>query len=207
MPMTKRIISVLALCTALAACGRGSVTGSVGENTFGAPSALSVCSGYGCVYKEPITLTKADHARLQRIMMPKAKDAAAERQKIAEAIAVMERMSLSKLRFHRDTAFAYQKLRGLRGQMDCVDESLNTIAYLTYLQKQGWLTYHKPISTFAERGFLLDGRYPHKSARIRQNNGQDWAVDSWFKANGQQPIITPLKAWYKQRNNSTNYGT
>ncbi|MEL6784595.1 MAG: hypothetical protein AAFO61_09225, partial [Pseudomonadota bacterium] len=201
-----RQLVILAACAALVGCAGRTVTGSVSENAYGAPALLSVCSGFGCIYKEKVAFSKREQARLQRIM-GQPKTAAQERKRIGRAVATMERMSRRKLRFHRDSAFAYQKHRGLRGQMDCVDESLNTTAYMAFLQSRGLLKHHKVIARYAERGFLLDGRYPHKSARIRENGGADWAVDSWYKADGKPPVIVPLKAWYKQRNRASDYTT
>lgn len=206
MDMQIRPLFCLIACMALAACSGRTVTGSVGERSYAAPAFISVCSGFGCEYKDSAGFSQRDYARLKRIM-GKPKNAASERKRLAKAIAAMERMSWRKLRYHRDAPRAYQKHRGLRGQMDCVDESLNTTAYLTYLQQRGLMKHHKVISSYAERGFLLDGRYPHKSARIRENGGPDWAVDSWYKADGKAPIIMPLAAWYKQRNSAADYGT
>ena len=89
--------------------------------------------------------------------------------------------------------------------MDCVDESLNTTQYLTFLHRTGLLKHHVPVKSYAERGFLLDGRYPHKSARMRQKGGKQWAVDSWKGDDGALPEVMPLSVWYKQDNNASNY--
>jgi len=42
---------------------------------------------------------------------------------------------------------------------------------------------------------LIDGRYPHWTAAVRDNSGKDWAVDSWFEVAGGPPDIVPLSYW------------
>ena len=181
--------------------------GTVESSAYGAPTkALTVCSGYGCIIKDKLTLGEDVASELQRIMEPGRESAEAERAALRQAIAYMETAARAKLRFtSKDVEFSYQRHVGKRGQMDCVDESLNTISYLKYLHAKGLLRYHTPIARFAERGALFDGRYPHKTARMRDRQGVDWAVDSWKTANGGLPEIFLLSKWYKLRNSADNY--
>jgi len=166
---------------------------------------MKICSGYGCVISNQMTFGPDDFKTLSAIMNAGSGSPAAERKAIKSAISYMEKTTRNSLRYSADTAFSYQKHAGKRGQMDCVDESLNTTAYLKYLYKNGLLKHHTPISNYASRGLLIDGRYPHKSARMKQKGGQAWAVDSWKSNNGGQPEIMPLSVWYKDKNSASDY--
>ena len=162
-------------------------------------SKLKICSGYGCIYKEEFGFTASQARKLKSILAQGASSAKAERKAVGQAITQMERMTRARLRFSRDVKKAYQKNAGRRGQMDCVDESLNTTQYLTYLHRNGWLKHHRPRRSYAERGFILDGRYPHKSAVMIDKANKGWAVDSWPRDGGEPPQIMPLSKWYRAR--------
>ena len=73
------------------------------------------------------------------------------------------------------------------------------------LQSEGLLKFHKVDRHYANRGLLLDGRYPHKSARITALNGEQWAVDPWKTPTGGAAEVMPLKQWYKERNSAAQY--
>ena len=117
----------------------------------------------------------------------------------------METASRNRLNYSKDVEFSYQRHAKKRGQMDCVDESLNTISYLKHLKSRGLLRHHTPLRSYAERGLLVDGRYPHKSARMRDSQGVDWAVDSWKTPNGGEPEVFLLAKWYRENNDASNY--
>ena len=206
-PRLASLSSVAALCLLLAGCSSTSLDGGTAErSTYAAPSnVLTVCSGYGCIIKDKLTFVDEVPAELEKIMEPGRESAEAERAALRQAIAYMEREAKKSLRYQNDVEFSYQRHSGKRGQMDCVDESLNTITYLKYLSSRGLLRHHKPLNRFAERGLLVDGRYPHKSARMRDSQGVDWAVDSWKTPNGGLPEVFLLSQWYKERNGAEHY--
>ncbi len=81
-----------------------------------------------------------------------------------------------------------------RGQMDCIDESTNTRAFLLYLSGRGLLKFHK-VGRNESRGFFLDKRYPHFTATISDPSGARWAVDSWYGPMGSAPDILPYGEW------------
>ena len=156
----------MAAAVLLAACTASSDNAlNPGVSTYALKvQQMNICSGYGCIYSDKFAFTESDAVRLEQIMQKGADNASAERVAVAEAIGVMEEITLRRIRFGRDVEKAYQRNLSRRGQMDCVDESLNTTAYLKYLYENGWLRHHKPRKHYAERGLLIDGRYPHKSA-------------------------------------------
>ena len=166
---------------------------------------MKVCSGYGCIISDRFEFTGNEKSRLRSIMAGGTQSPSAERGAVALAISTMETMARSHLRYKPDVEFSYQKNAGKRGQMDCVDESLNTTTYLQYLSASGLLKHHTPLKTYAARGLIIDGRYPHKSARMRDASGTDWAVDSWKGKNGAKPEVMLLSKWYRDRNSASNY--
>jgi hypothetical protein len=78
--------------------------------------------------------------------------------------------------------------------MDCIDESTNTRSLLRYLEQQKLLTHHT-VASNASRGVLIDGRYFHSTAVLRDSAGVKWAVDSWPAPMGGAPDVLPLDVW------------
>ena len=178
----------------------------LGTTNFGASSAhaassnvIKVCSGYGCIISDRFSFTVEDNQHLIKSMANSTGTASGEREAIAQTIGLMERKARAKLRYRPDVRKAYIKNSSKRGQMDCVDESLNTTAYLKHLHALGLLKFHKPNRRYAERGFILDGRYPHKSAVITDQTGKRWTVDSWYGDDGQSAQVMEHAKWRKVR--------
>ena len=182
----------------LAACSQ---TGEVQLTaSYAAPDAtLKVCSGYDCPIEERFSLREADRGRLAAIMAKGRASAEAERAAIREAIAAMERIARRELRFRPDVRLSWQRHRGKRGQMDCVDESINTREYLTWLAANGHLEHHTVLRSIAERGLIPGNWHPHKSAQIRSADGTAWVVDSWKGDDGERPEIMRTAAWRVDR--------
>ncbi|MCP1198811.1 hypothetical protein [Notoacmeibacter sp. MSK16QG-6] len=179
----------------LAGCKATSGTVTRIDDGTSAPSTLSVCSGFGCKFREHFTISAKERAHLRSIMAQGSVSPDAERRAIRRATALMERLAQRKLGFAADAPLSHQRHAKQRGQMDCYDESQNTRTYLDWLQSAGMIRHHKSLRKIAQRGYLLDGRYPHKTALIRETSGKVWAVDSWRGRNGQPPEIIPLSRW------------
>jgi len=78
--------------------------------------------------------------------------------------------------------------------MDCVDEATNTTSYLSVLAANGLLRHHEVLRPMAKDAPL---RWTHYFAVIRdKTTGQRWAVDSFMRPNGQEPIIMEAEKWY-----------
>jgi hypothetical protein len=82
-------------------------------------------------------------------------------------------------------------------QLDCVDESTNSTTYLRMMERDGLLRYHRVGSRAARArsgGFIIG--WPHFTAVIEEiASGEKWAVDSWFRNNGEPPEVVPLSLW------------
>jgi len=120
--------------------------------------------------------------------------AEAEREQIRKAIGWMEILVGERTPTHLDKAMDKLIPSDSPGQMDCIDESLNTTTYLKLFEGAGWLHHHRVIDR-AYRAALLD---QHWSAQIEEiGSGNRFVVDSWFADNGYMPFIQSTADWMK----------
>ena len=159
------------------------------------PAAFSVCHSHSCQKVTNTGLTTEEWRQVRQIFIPSAKSAEAERRQIGEAIAYLERTVGRKIGTDKDRARNFSWHFGSGGsQLDCIDESTNSTTYMTLMANDGLLQWHR-VSETETRGFVLFG-WPHTTAVIQEKrNGNQWAVDSWFYDNGQEPAILPLSVW------------
>ena len=154
---------------------------------------FSVCYDWGCSSHAVLSLPEHHWRSIQDIFEPAARTAEDERRQIARAVASLERYTGAALGTSRDEA-RNNTADSDRYQLDCVDEALNTTSYLRLLDSAHLLRWHR-VETPIHRGNPLT-RTAHHTAVIRQtDSGEEFAVDSWFEANGKQPYIVPLKIW------------
>jgi len=159
------------------------------------PPLIKVCANYGCKYKAEVQLGNEDWRRLQQLFASSASSPEQERQRIAEAIALMEALVGDKTGTAADQA--RNGATGEPGQLDCIAESLNTDRYLRLFEKQGWLRWHRVAERVKRTPWIFD---VHWSALIEEKtSGQLFTVDSWFFANGRPPYIQPLADWKAKR--------
>lgn len=166
------------------------------------------CHGYGCKTIDRIELSKADWKHLGKVFKPKARDAQAERAKIAEAIGLWERKVGALNGTDEDIHGTFMKLGA--NQLDCVDESTNTTIYMLAMKEEGLIRFHDILAPTARMPIIHAGRWPHQTAVIREGeNGALYAVDSWFHDNGAAAEIVPLEVWksgWKPEQNDTQDG-
>lgn len=159
-------------------------------------ATFSVCHGYDCYYRTRVILTKKDEQRIRSLLAKASRSAAAERKAIRRAVAIFEQRSTLAIGVRDEPRMRFGKGR-IKGQMDCIDESTNTDAFLRYLHSRQWLKYHAPARK-AARGSFFDGRYPHWTAVIEENGAGRWAVDSWYEPGGGPPDIMALEEWKRR---------
>ncbi len=161
------------------------------------PNQMSVCHGNGCLDLSYVSLTPEQWQELRGLFHPLARSAEEERERLRRAIALMEKFSGAATGTWMDKGGTFN---GGGGQMDCIDESINTTLYMTVFLKYGLMREHR-IEDRVTRGWFLGG-WPHTTAVIRETavlreKGSSglWAVDSWFLDNGEPPFILPLETW------------
>jgi len=189
--------SALMLLTVLAACQSSGSSSNLSVAANG-KKEVKICSGFGCIYSAQLAFSGADLEHMQSVMRKDFATPADERKSIANLVAWKERLAQTKLRMVTDTRLTYQRDAGKVGQMDCVDESNNTLAFIQFLDREGLLKFNKPTNIVG-RGFLFDGRYPHRTAVVKDSKGEDWAIDSWKEDGGELPQVVELAVWKKER--------
>lgn len=158
------------------------------------PSRFSVCYNTGCRELQVVALTAAQWRQIESVFRHQYDRPAQERVLIKIALQRMERF------VGRLTGTSHDKAKNARGffagsnQMDCIDEATNTTLYLVMMQKAGLLKFHS-VEKIAHRFFPLL-MLPHSSAVIRErHSNRKYAVDAWFRDNGQPPYIISLRRW------------
>lgn len=182
---------LLAVCGAFAGC-TSAPQGVGGGGERGAPVVLAICHGFGCKFTTRVGLTPKDERALAGYFRS-VRTAKAERDAISRAVKYAENRATAVIGI-RDRAKSSSREAGHAGQMDCIDESGNTRALLLYLARKGLLRHHT-VERNVSRGFLLDGRYFHSTAVIRETGGRSWAVDSWYEPAGGAPDIMLVDEW------------
>ncbi len=189
--MSRTLLTIAAvLC--LSACVNKAATVSSSLNQTAAPERFTVCRNHGCREQIPVTLD-TDTWRLISNVFRDVQTAHEERIKVAGAIGLMERLVAEQALTKADQArnvFYYHNTP----QLDCVDESVNTTTYLTLFAQRGLLRWHD-VGKPARRGNFFNG-LPHFTATMHDRAADlDYAVDSWFFANGENAVVLPLATW------------
>lgn len=157
------------------------------------PVALSVCHGYGCAWRDYVSLSEQEWRQIRAALTVPATTAAAERARIAAAIGLIERLvgaRLGTVEDRAETPFNW----GDANQLDCVDESINTSTYLHLLENAGMLHFHS-VRDLRRRTGLLHLTQHYTAVVQDQTTGVEYAVDSWFHDNGQPAEIVELHRW------------
>jgi len=193
-PMTFVKISFVAIAFLIGGCATGIPVQRYIDPPEGR-AAFELCHGYSCAFKTKAGFSDAQWREIQSILKENpAKTAQQERPKIASAIARMEFFAGLQAGTQNDKGEA-DTIRQSPYQQDCIDETINTTHYLGFLQQDGLLRFHTPSNPM-HRGFFVDGRWPHNTAVIREMaTGQDFAVDSFYRSNGQEPYIISRQDW------------
>ena len=120
--------------------------------------------------------------------------AADERLKIAHAIAQIEKQIIANTGMTPDRGEAHT-FEADNGQMDCMDEAINTSQYLKFLEEAGVLKFNE-ASEPVHRGFFVDGMWPHNSGAVREKaTGEIYVIDSYYFDAGHDAAVVPLRKW------------
>jgi hypothetical protein len=155
------------------------------------PAKFSVCHGNSCRLRTEVSLSAAEWAQVRALFDPPPVDAGAERQQIARPPPARGP--------HRRAGGHMEDAPGMGvpdpdSQLDCIDESTNSTAYLRMMAADGLIRFHD-IGLPANR-FVLTAWGPSNTATIKERTtGKVYAVDSYFRANGEPADILPLDVW------------
>ncbi len=158
---------------------------------------FSHCSSYGCQIVQQVSFEPAEWQQILSVFDTPPTNAEEERETLPKAIALMEKIVGPKTGTSEDIARSWTFTFLPKGQLDCIDESINTTTYLQLLEKAGHVKFHD-IGTIALRGNQLDLMLLHNTATlIDHESGTSYAIDSWFGANGMPPDVVLLDDWIK----------
>jgi hypothetical protein len=153
------------------------------------------CYDFGCKTTRELRFEASQWDQIRAIFASGIVDSAAEKQAIRRAVAMMERFSgeLTDTRYDKGGNYPGSDLPG---QMDCIDESTNTYQYLSALQELDLMKWHRV--DLKQRRIVWFAT--HWTATIREiDSSQRFAVDSWYRDNGEMPYIQPIADWVKKR--------
>lgn len=193
MGMGFRLFLLPPLLLGLAACTSAS-SNYLGEIARVDAARIYVCHGFDCRNTTRLDMSAADRTALTRMMEGGRAGTAEERAAISKAVQFFEERS-TKVIGVRDEARSHIGQTGQVGQMDCIDVSTNTRSFLLYMAELDILRHHT-VETNVTRGAIVDGRYFHATAVIREKRtGERWAVDGWYGPGGAAPQIKPMSQW------------
>lgn len=153
------------------------------------------CYDYGCKSSQTIRFNTRQWREIDNKFSPPALSPWMEKQQIRLAVALMEEFSGELTGTALDRGGNYNE-EELAFQQDCIDESTNTMQYLNALDERGLLHWHQAAGK--ERRIVWF--FTHWTALIRElDNDQIYAVDSWYRDNGEPPFIQPLGDWRSRR--------
>lgn len=155
---------------------------------------ILVCSNYMCKQTYRFIPTADEASALLEPLQASQTSAGVERQNISKAVAKYENIITKRYNLPEDIPKSMAGA-GQKGQLDCIDETVNTTGFLLWLEQQNALKFHKPYNPY-KRGHLIDGRWPHYTATIQDIKTKDiYAVDSWFFKTGSNAQVLPIQTW------------
>ena len=157
------------------------------------------CYDFGCKSSTEVHYSDNQWNEIRQIFAADMNESE-EKQAIRRAVATMERFSGEIAGTHRDVGgnIADEYI----GQHDCIDESTNTFQYLSALEELNLLKSHRVMPK--QRRIVWLGTH-WTAAIVEIESGEEFAVDSWYRDNGEMPLIAPLADWYEKREFTAAY--
>lgn len=156
----------------------------------------TVCHGYTCRYQSKVKFTAADFKGIEAILAKSGGTAAGERVAMSEAIGFFENITGRIVGTANDEGGVLDnKSAGDPTKMDCIDEAATATSYLVMMNNRGMIKHHEIVKPQI-RGMFIDGRWQHYTAVVREKeSGRPFAIDSWFRPNGQPAVVMTLDDW------------
>ena len=162
------------------------------------PSKISVCSQYGCKKITEVSIDEQIWTDITNRFDGLDISPGNERALLVEYIADIEKIigRMTNTNFDIGGTFNVFLAAGTvkSDQMDCIDESTNTLSYLRLLDVKHKIRSHE-VMGLVTRGGLLAG-YPHTAVLIVDVVSKEkYVIDSWFYSNGRPAVVLPYKTW------------
>ena len=153
------------------------------------------CFDFGCKRTAEISYSDEHWARIRALFENRNLDRDREKQAIRRAIALMENISGKLAGTDLDKGGNYPG-SDIPRQLDCIDESTNTFQYLLALERMSLLKWHRVDLKQRRIVWFVS----HWTATISEvDSGRRFAVDSWYRDNGELPYIQPIEDWQEKR--------
>jgi hypothetical protein len=160
------------------------------------------CYDFGCKSNLEIRYDRQQWSDIKSLFAPQTLNPDQEKQAIRKAVGMMESFSGEIAGTSLDKGGNYPGYDIIK-QMDCIDESTNTFQYLSALEDLKLLKWHKVEPKKRRTRWLL---FDHWTAVISDNtSGRKFAVDSWYRDNGEPPYIQLLKDWQVNKDFPVQY--
>ncbi|MFT5399515.1 MAG: hypothetical protein ACI822_001448 [Gammaproteobacteria bacterium] len=152
------------------------------------------CYDFGCKSAVEIRYDEAQWSRIKKLFN-QSLSMGEEKQAIRQAIAMMESYSGAISGTYRDKGGNYPGYDIIK-QLDCIDESTNTYQYLSALDELELLSWHQVAPKHRRIAWFIT----HWTAAIvEKESGHQFAVDSWYRDNGEMPYLQPMDDWISKR--------
>ncbi len=161
---------------------------------------LPICSNYGCSKISNASISSETLEVINNTLVMSIESPASEREALANVIGIIEKVIGEQTNTQHDIAGTFhtyfQFNKNKSEQMDCVDESANTLLYLRMLDKMNKIIWHEIVG-LSTRGGIFAG-YPHTAVLLKEKQNQEkFIIDSWFHDNAQPAEVVSYKKWKK----------
>ena len=153
---------------------------------------IPVCHGFNCNFISTISLSDGEWASVTGWFKSDSSNPDTERSQIRHAIGWMEVLVGRHGPGRKDRALDLKHATSRIGQMDCIDESINTTTYLKLFEKQGLLRWHRVVQRVQRRA-IFDAHWASQIEEVV--TGDHYVIDSWFQDNGMLPNVQRTKDW------------
>jgi hypothetical protein len=173
----------------------------ISSSVFAEPYFVQ-CFDFRCKSNQEVRYSPQQWDNIRELFDSQEMDQDLEKQAIRKAIALMEDYSGQITGTSRDEGGNYSPGSDIIKQMDCIDESTNTFQYLSALEELDLLQWHKVEPKKRRIVWFAT----HWTAVISENSSNElFAVDSWYRDNGEPPYVQPLKDWQKKKSFPEQY--
>ena len=153
---------------------------------------IPICHGFSCNIESMISLSTLEWRSVSGWLKANTSDPSAERDQIRQAIGWMEVLVGRHGPGREDRALDLKHVAYRTGQMDCIDESINTTTYLKLFEQQSLLRWHRVVERIQRRA-LFDAHWASQIEEIQ--TGDRYVIDSWFQDNGMLPNVQKTEDW------------
>lgn len=166
-----------------------------------ADETVMICYNYGCAVQAPATFNEEQLSRV-RETLAEALDAGQEREALARVLGQLYGWAGEQLPIAKDRGGDYAD-DGVDGRMDCIDHATSSTQLLHMIEARGWLRFHRVAAPARRTRFLIIQHFsavveeltPEGVKPVSASPPKRFAIDSWFRDNGQPAVVMPIDDW------------